>query len=44
MAVRGLVPQTSTIEIELDAAQQQILHARRARLDVMTHVLTPIRE
>ena len=44
MAVRGLVPQSSTIEIELDAAQQQILHARRARLDVMTHVLTPIRE
>ena len=44
MAVRGLVPQSSTIEIELDDAQQQILHARRARLDVMTHVLTPIRE
>jgi glutathione synthase/RimK-type ligase-like ATP-grasp enzyme len=50
MAVRGLVPESSTIEIELDDAQQQALQAshgiraRRARLDVMTHVLTPIRE
>lgn len=50
MAARGLVPQSSTIEIELDETQQQALqnnhgiHARRARLDVMTHVLTPIRE
>ncbi len=50
MAVRGLVPQASTIEIELDETQQQALQAshgiraRRARLDVMTHVLTPIRE
>ncbi len=50
MAVRGLVPQSSTIEIELDDAQQQALQAshgiraRRARLDVMTHVLTPIHE
>ena len=50
LAVRGLVPQASTIEIELDERQQQALHAshgihaRRARLDVMTHVLTPIAE
>jgi glutathione synthase/RimK-type ligase-like ATP-grasp enzyme len=50
MAVRGLVPPASTIEIELDENQQQALQAshgiqaRRARLDVMTHVLTPISE
>jgi hypothetical protein len=50
MAVRGLVPEAQTIEIELDEKQQQALQAshgiqaRRARLDVMTHVLTPIRE
>jgi glutathione synthase/RimK-type ligase-like ATP-grasp enzyme len=50
MAVRGLVPQALTIEIELDETQQQALQAthgiraRRARLDVMTHVLTPIEE
>jgi hypothetical protein len=50
MAARGLVPQSSSIEIELDETQQQRLHAshgihaRRARLDVMTHVLTPVRE
>jgi hypothetical protein len=50
MAVRGLVPQASTIEIELDETQRQALQAshgiraRRARLDIMTHVLTPIRE
>jgi hypothetical protein len=46
--VRGLVPESQTIEIELDETQQQALQtshgisARRARLDVMTHVLTPI--
>jgi glutathione synthase/RimK-type ligase-like ATP-grasp enzyme len=50
MAVRGLVPEAQTIEIELDETQQQALlashgiRARRARLDVTTHVLTPIRE
>jgi hypothetical protein len=50
MAARGLVPESSTIEIDLDEAQQQALQsghgirARRARLDVTTHVLTPIRE
>ncbi|HYI07466.1 MAG TPA: hypothetical protein VEK57_00220 [Thermoanaerobaculia bacterium] len=50
LAVRGLVPESSTIEIELDETQQQALQesrgirARRARLDVMTHVLTPIPE
>jgi hypothetical protein len=50
MAVRGLVPPPSSVEIELDETQQQALlashgiNARRARLDVMTHVLTPIRE
>ncbi|HEX6085162.1 MAG TPA: hypothetical protein VF266_11590 [Thermoanaerobaculia bacterium] len=44
MAVRGLVPQGSSIEIELDEKQQQLLGVRRARLDVMTHVLTPIQE
>jgi hypothetical protein len=50
MAVRGLVPPAQTIEIELDESQQQALQAahgitaRRARLDVMTHVLTPIAE
>lgn len=50
MAVRGLVPESATVELELDEAQQQALEAshgiraRRARLDVMTHVLTPIRE
>jgi glutathione synthase/RimK-type ligase-like ATP-grasp enzyme len=50
LAVRGLVPEAQSIEIELDETQQQALQAshgiqaRRARLDVMTHVLTPIRE
>jgi glutathione synthase/RimK-type ligase-like ATP-grasp enzyme len=50
MAVRGLVPEQRSVEIELDEAQQQALEAghgiraRRARLDVTTHVLTPIRE
>jgi glutathione synthase/RimK-type ligase-like ATP-grasp enzyme len=50
MAVRGLVPEARTIEIELDETQQQALQtshgirARRARLDLMTHVLTPIPE
>lgn len=50
IAVRGLVPPPSSIEIELDDTQQQALEtghgirARRARLDVTTHVLTPIRE
>ncbi|HEX2060825.1 MAG TPA: hypothetical protein VHK90_08785 [Thermoanaerobaculia bacterium] len=50
IAVRGLVPEPQSIEIELDDAQQQAIEAshgvrtRRARLDVMTHILTPIRE
>jgi glutathione synthase/RimK-type ligase-like ATP-grasp enzyme len=50
MAVRGLVPPAQTVEVDLDERQQQALqashgiHARRARLDVMTHVLTPIPE
>lgn len=50
MAVRGMVPSSSTIEIELDPTQQQSLEAScgiratRARLDLMTHVLTAIRE
>ena len=50
IAVRGLGPPPSSIEIELDETQQQALEAshgiraRRARLDVTTHVLTPIRE
>lgn len=50
MATRGLVPESQTIEIELDERQQQALQAshgiraRRARLDVTTHVLTPIGE
>lgn len=50
IAVRGLVPPPSTVEIELNEAQQQALEAshgiraRRGRLDVTTHVLTPIRE
>jgi glutathione synthase/RimK-type ligase-like ATP-grasp enzyme len=48
MAVRAQVPQSPSIEIDLDDAQQQSLHAtlgihaRRARLDLMTHVLVPI--
>ena len=48
MAVRGLVPPASSVDIDLDENQQQTLlaahgiRARRARLDVMTHVLTPI--
>lgn len=50
MAVRGLVPPPTTIEIELDDAQQQLLRAghgieaKRARLDVTTHVLTPVQD
>ena len=44
IAVRGLVPPASTIEIDLDEKQQQLLGVRRARLDVKTHVLTPIHE
>lgn len=44
MAVRGMVPPESSIEIELDEAQRQSLGARRARLDLTTHVLVPIRE
>jgi len=50
MAVRGMVPPSPTIEIELDAAQQQAvqtsqgIRARRARVDVATHVLVPIPE
>lgn len=50
MAVRGLVPESATIEIELDETQRQMLqashgiHATRARLDVVTHVLRPIPE
>ena len=50
MAVRGQVPPPAAIEIDLDAAQQQSLEsrfgmrARRARLDLATHVLVPIPE
>ena len=50
MAVRAQVPPASSIEIELDEAQQQSLEtslgirARRARLDLVTHVLVPIPE
>jgi glutathione synthase/RimK-type ligase-like ATP-grasp enzyme len=50
LAVRAQVPQPSTIEIDLDEAQQQALEAsrgiraRRARLDLATHVLVPIPE
>lgn len=48
MAVRAQVPPSSSIEIELDEAQQQSLEtslgirARRARLDLATHVLVPL--
>ena len=50
IAVRGLVPERQSIEIELTEGQQQALQeshgirARRARLDVTTHVMTPIQE
>ncbi|HEV3485312.1 MAG TPA: hypothetical protein VG106_07885 [Vicinamibacterales bacterium] len=50
MAVKGQVPQPAAIEIDLDDAQQKSLeaslgiHARRARLDLTTHVLIPIPE
>lgn len=50
MAVRAQVPPPSAIEIDLDDAQQQSLEAtlgiraRRARLDLATHVLVPIPE
>lgn len=50
MAVRGQVPASSSIEIDLDERQQESLaaslgiRARRARLDLMTHVLSPIIE
>jgi glutathione synthase/RimK-type ligase-like ATP-grasp enzyme len=50
MAVRAQVPPPSSIEIELDDAQQQALEsslgirARRGRLDLATHVLVPIPE
>jgi glutathione synthase/RimK-type ligase-like ATP-grasp enzyme len=50
MAVRAQVPPPSSIEIELDDAQQKSLEAtvgiraRRARLDLLTHVLVPIPE
>jgi hypothetical protein len=48
MAVRAQVPPPSSIEIDLDDAQQQSLEAtlgiraRRARLDLATHVLVPL--
>jgi hypothetical protein len=48
MAVRGMVPSASSVDIELDDAQQQSLRtshgtrAHRARLDLTTHILTPI--
>ncbi|HEX9983799.1 MAG TPA: hypothetical protein VGF69_11085 [Thermoanaerobaculia bacterium] len=50
MAMRMLIPTASAVEIELDARQQEMLLARsgirasRARLDLHTHVLVPIRE
>ncbi len=50
MAVRAQVPSASSIEIDLDDAQQKSLEtslgirARRARLDLATHVLVPIPE
>ena len=44
MAVRGMVPESSTIEIELDERQQRLVGARRARLDLATHVLVPVSE
>jgi glutathione synthase/RimK-type ligase-like ATP-grasp enzyme len=50
MAVRAQVPAASFLEIELDDAQQKSLEtslgirARRARLDLSTHVLVPIPE
>jgi glutathione synthase/RimK-type ligase-like ATP-grasp enzyme len=50
VAVRGLVPERRSVEIELTEAQQQALQeshgirARRARLDVMTHVMTPLHD
>jgi hypothetical protein len=50
MAMRQLIPTASAVEIELDAKQQEMLLARsgirasRARLDLHTHVLVPIRE
>lgn len=50
MAVRAQVPASTAIEIDLDDAQQQSLEAslgiraRRARLNLATHVLVPIAE
>jgi glutathione synthase/RimK-type ligase-like ATP-grasp enzyme len=50
LAIRAQVPPPSSIEIDLDEAQQKSLEAtvgiraRRARLDLMTHVLIPIPE
>ncbi len=50
MAVRAQVPPPSSLEIDLDDAQQKSLEAtlgvraRRARLDLATHVLVPIPE
>lgn len=50
LAVRSQIPPPSSIEIDLDDAQQQSLEAslgiraRRARLDLATHVLVPLPE
>lgn len=50
LAARGLIPPASTIEIDLDEAQQKSLEAsfgmrvRRARLDLATHVIVPLPE